>query len=49
MEGRKLTFSVRAHDGVDDKLCARGELGHVRVLNVIRIPGEALRPDGART
>ncbi len=25
------------------KLCARGELGHVRVLNLIRIPEGALR------
>jgi excisionase family DNA binding protein len=25
------------------KLCARRELGHVRVLNMIRIPGAALQ------
>ena len=28
------------------KLCARGELAHVRVLSVIRIPGESLHPGG---
>jgi excisionase family DNA binding protein len=26
------------------KLCARGKLGHVRVVNAIRIPAEVLRP-----
>jgi len=29
------------------KLCARGELGHVRVLNVIRIPAAGLGRAGS--
>jgi excisionase family DNA binding protein len=47
VEGPFLTVAeaaavLRVSTATVYKLCARGELVHVRVLNVIRIPSEAM-------
>jgi excisionase family DNA binding protein len=47
VEGPFLTVAeaagvLRASTATVHKLCAHGELAHVRVLNVIRIPSEAM-------
>jgi excisionase family DNA binding protein len=39
---REVARVLRVSTATVYKLCARGELGHVRVLNSIRIPSEAL-------
>jgi excisionase family DNA binding protein len=39
---REAARVLRVSTATVYKLCARGELGHIRVLNNIRIPLEAL-------
>jgi excisionase family DNA binding protein len=39
---REAARVLRVSTATVYKLCARGELGHVRVLNSIRVPSEAL-------
>jgi excisionase family DNA binding protein len=39
---REAARVLRVSTATVYKLCARGELGHIRVLNSIRIPSEAM-------
>jgi excisionase family DNA binding protein len=39
---REVASLLKVSTATVYKLCARRELGHVRVLNVIRIPSEAV-------
>ncbi len=40
---REVALALQVSTATVYKLCARGELAHLRVLNLIRIPEGALR------
>lgn len=41
-DGWEVAKLLKVSTATEDKLCARRELEHVRVLNVIRIPSETV-------